>query len=420
MILQGLLLTDPAEVPAPGWIRTDGGVIAEIGAGTPPDKPDAGSPRALLSPAFIDAHLHLPQIDAVGCDGLELLEWLERVVFPAEAWWGRGGAARDVRTSLRRLVTQGTSGFAAYLTSHADASAEAVRHLAEGIALPRLRFAAGRVAMDRRAPDDLTAEDRRRAALSPTPSPFLPDPPASSRGEISLNPRFAVSCSEELLAETGWAARDRGAAGRLPVIQTHLSETAPEVDLVRRLFPDDPHYTGVYDRFGLLTPRTLLAHGVHLAPPEWELIAERRSVIVHCPTANLFLKSGLFDLRAAHEHGVRLALGSDLAGGPDVAMPRVARAMIETAKARELLTGRSQPIPTPAAAWSQITRGNADALGWEHAGRLHVGADADLLVLHLPESWMDEHLVGRLLYNWSSSLIAQRVIRGVPVDPATI
>jgi len=420
LIVQGLLLLDPARAPEPGWLRLSGDRIEEVHAGSPPTRPDLGSPRDIITPAFIDAHVHIPQIDSVGCDGLELLEWLDRIIFPAETWWGRGGAARDTRTAVMRMLAQGTTGFAGYLTSHAEAGAEAIRTLTSGIGLPRLRFAAGRSAMDRHAPDALTSEDRERARLSPSPSPALPEPPAPSRGEVSINPRFAISCSEELLAELGWAARDRAQSGTPPVVQTHLSETLPEIALIKELFPDDPHYTGVYDRFGLLTPRSLLAHGVHLSDPEWELIRARESVVVHCPTANMFLKAGLFDLRRAREHGVRLALGSDVAGGPDVAMPRVARAMIDTAKSRELLTGVTQPIPTPAETWELITRGNAEAIGWDDAGKLEPGAAADLLLLRLPDAWMDEHLIGRMIYNWSSSLIAQRVVAGAPADPATI
>jgi guanine deaminase len=246
------------------------------------------------------------------------------------------------------------------------------------------------------------------------------EPPAGSRGDASANPRFAISCTGELLAEIGWAVRERRERNRPPVVQTHLSETPAEVALVGELFPEDPHYTGVYDRHGLLTDRTILAHGVHLTGPEWALIRERGSVVAHCPTANVFLKAGLFDLRTAREYGVRLALGSDVAGGPDVAMPRVARAMIDTAKARELLTGAAQPIPTPAEAWRLITRGNAEALGWEDSGRLEVGAAADLLVLRAPDAWMDEHLIGRMLYGWSNELIDARVIAGEVFDPATV
>jgi cytosine/adenosine deaminase-related metal-dependent hydrolase len=106
--------------------------------------------------------------------------------------------------------------------------------------------------------------------------------------------------------------------------------------------------------------------------------------------------------------------------GADVAMPRVARGMIETAKARRMTVAPHAHIPTPAEAWRMITRGNAEALGWHDAGRLEAGCQADLLVLRIPETWLDEHLVGRLLYNWDASLIETRLCAGAVADPATI
>lgn len=208
------------------------------------------------------------------------------------------------------------------------------------------------------------------------------------------------------------------ANARTAMIQTHLAETAAECDRVRELFPDDVHYTSVYDRCGLLTPRTLLAHCVHLSPREWEVIRERQSVVVHCPTANTFLCSGLFDLDAAREHGVRLALGSDVAAGPDIAMPRVARAMIEVAKLRALTINPRAHVPTPIEAWHLITRGNAEACGWTDAGKLERGAAADLLVLSGPFE-RDEHLIGRLIYGWDESWITARIVAGVRLEPAS-
>ncbi|TVQ59174.1 MAG: hypothetical protein EA379_11805 [Phycisphaerales bacterium] len=427
VLIQGRLLTDPASPPSPGWVRTEGGRIAEVGEGAPPrsERPDVGGPDAIISPAFVDAHLHIPQFDSVGCDGMPLLEWLHRVVFPAETWWGVGGHANITTGAIRRLVRQGTFAFAGYLTSHAEASRAAIGMLERS----GLRCAVGRVAMDREAPEELTREDRWRASQRPTPSPVL-EPHgfgrsggsvasgggAGGRVEASANPRFAIACSEELLAEIGWLARERPSL----VVQTHLAESRDECARVRELFPDDAHYTGVYDRFGLLRARTILAHCCHLAPEEWALIAERGAVIAHCPGANVFLRAGLFDLNAARDHGVRIALGSDVAAGPDVAMPRVARAMIEVAKSRAMCVRDDAVVPTPAEAWEAITRGNADALGWADAGRIEPGASADLLALRVPETWRDENLIGRLLYNWDDSLIAARVLAGRIVDPDTI
>ena len=388
-----------------------------MGFGDPPrDAADRslGAPDAVISPAFYDAHIHLPQIDAAGCDGMELLPWLNEVVFPAEAWWGRGQALAMARTAVRRMLTHGTLGFAGYLTSHGEMNARVLDFLQTR---SPLRFIAGRAAMDREAPNELVAEDRARAKMRPPPSPVLPLPhPAGSRQGSSANPRFAISCTDELLAEVGWFVRDHPGTW----MQTHLSESLPEVAYVAKLFPNDPHYSGVYDRFGLLTDRSILAHCIHLSDEEWTLLAQRRCIIAHCPTANIFLKAGLFNLDKADRFGVRVALGSDVAGGPDVAMPRVARGMIETAKVRALASGKPGRIPTPADAWNLITRGNAELLGWPECGRLEVGAAADLLVLRPPTAWLDERCTGRLIYNWSENLVESRIVSGRVVDPTTI
>lgn len=411
MIVQGRLLTDPARAPFPGWLRVSDGVIRELHEGEPPasELPAAvGGPDHVITPAFFDAHCHLPQTDSVGIDGLPLLEWLNRAVFPAESWWGRGGSGAALHmalTAAKRHLREGTAGVAAYLTSHGAVNREVLAALA---AKTPLRFIAGRVGMDRLAPDDLLAEDRDRARERPPRACVLPALGTDPRHVVSANPRFAVSCSEELLAEFGWWVRDHPGT----FVQTHLSESPDELAKIKELFPHDRDYTSVYDRFGLLTERTLLAHAIHLSDEERALIARRRSVVVHCPTANVFLQAGLFNLDKAREFGLRVALGSDIAGGPDVAMPRVARAMIETAKVRKLTRRVGEPpvdVPTPARAWETITRGNAELLGWGDAGRIEVGASALLLALRVPLTWIDEHLVGRLLYGWDASLIDGRV-----------
>lgn len=384
-----------------------------MGEGEPPGhrKPDIGGADRLICPGFIDAHLHIPQFDAVGCDGMGLLEWLDRVIYPAERWFGAGAARAVTGLALRRLITEGTLGFAGYLTSHGEATREAISVLESS----GVRCVVGRVAMDREAPDDLTREDRERARMTPRPSPIAP-PSRSGRVEISANPRFALACSHELLAEIGWLRRERSDL----VVQTHLAESIPETTRACEWFPGAANYTDIYDRAGLLGPRTILAHCCHLSDGEWSRIASSGSVVAHCPTANVFLQSGLFDLGAARRHGVRLALGSDVAAGSDIAMPRVARAMIETAKVRAMLGLTGAPIPTPEEVWSLITTGNAAALGWADAGALRVSAGADLLTLRVPETWFDDRLIGRLIYNWSASLIESRMVGGVLIDPSTI
>ncbi|MFM9956640.1 MAG: amidohydrolase family protein [Phycisphaerales bacterium] len=420
MILHGRLLIDPASPAQLGWVRVEHGRIAEMGEGDLPagmGPPAHGGASHVITPAFFDAHCHLPQTDSVGVDGLPLLEWLNRAVFPAEMWWGRGAAPHMAMTAVRRHQREGTAGIAAYLTSHGAINREVLTMLA---AKTPMRFIAGRVGMDRLAPEELLEEDWDRVRQRPVRPCVLPKvgndlPGLPQRHVVSGNPRFAVTCSEELLAEFGWWVKDNATGVKDgPWIQTHLSESPDELAKIMELFPPprDRDYTSVYDRFGLLTERTLLAHAIHLSDDERALIAARRSIVVHCPTANLFLQSGLFNLDKAREFGLRVALGSDIAGGPDVAMPRVARAMIETAKVRRMVRRAGEPsvrIPTPAEAWSMITRENAEMLGWGDCGRLEVNATAALLVLRVPETWLDEHLVGRLIYGWDASLIEARV-----------
>jgi guanine deaminase len=397
VLIQGRLLIDAERLPEPGWLRVEGKRISEMGQGEPPGKPDAGAADVLISPGFIDAHLHFPQFPIVGSDGLTLLDWLRHVVFPAEETWADPIIAeRQARAAVQRLLRSGTLGCAAFLTSHATALAAASRALED---VP-LRTIAGRVLMDREGPDALLQ--------APTPSFFDLPESAPARLSVAVTPRFAVSCSADAL-------RFAGEVGRDAWVQTHLAENLAEVELVRCLFPDAPDYTTVYDAFGLLHRQTLLAHCVHLAEDEWALIAKRQSVVVHCPQANTFLQSGLFDLDQAREHDVRLALGSDIGAGCDAAMPRIARSMIDVAKLRRSTVAPKAHVPTPAEAWTLTTRGNAEALGFDDAGRLEIGAAADLLLLRPPLE-IDEYLISRLLHTWEDDFIVGRLIAGRWLD----
>jgi guanine deaminase len=351
-----------------GQLRIEGDRIVEVavGSGRSIGTPDLGSHDTLISPGFIDTHLHLPQFDCIGIDGLTLLDWLEKAVFPTEAKWADADHAGQVTTRVgRRLLAAGTTGIAAYATVHHEAAKRAVHalHAWGGRAI------VGQVLMDQQAPAELirpAARLLREAAAMQNQ--------AIGRVEVAVTPRFAVSCSDELLAGAGSLAARTNAP-----VQTHLSETLPECELVRRLH-ECQTYTEVYRRAGLLTPRTILGHGIWLDEGERRSIAAAGSVVAHCPTANLFLQAGAMD-RAGHlDSAMKIGLGSDVAGGPDACMVRVARAMIETAKSRRLSDGRTR-VPTPADAWAQITQRNAEVLGWNDSGLLKPGALADLVVI---------------------------------------
>lgn len=389
-----------------GWLRLAGDRIADLGVGKPPATPDLGGDGHIISPGLVDTHLHIPQFDSIGADGLPLLRWLEQVIFPAEARWADADfAAAMAQRVARRLLAAGTTAIAAYATVHAAGAAAAMRELARA----GLAGCVGQVLMDRppyappalcRPTADLLAE---AAAAAPV-----------GRLQPAITPRFAVCCTAELLAGCGELAARTGR-----VIQTHLSETLDECELIRRLY-DGASYVEVYRRAGLLTPRTLLGHGIWLNDADRETLSRTGAIIAHCPTANLFLQAGLMDLPAHTRAAVRISLGSDVAGGPDVCMLRVARAMIESVKRLRMpppagagLTDRR--LISPAAAWWQITTGNAQALGLEAGhGELRGGAPADLVILRpRDDAWQTAaDPIGALLYGFDERWIEHTIANG--------
>jgi len=376
---------------ARGVVTLEGGLIASVRETDELDGLDLGGENAVICPGFIDTHLHLPQFDSIGIDGLELLTWLDRVIFPAECRWeDTDYAGAMTERVLDQLVSFGTTAFAAYATVHREAAKQAQRIIAGR----GHRAFVGQVLMDRNAPAELTRPARQLISEAPRFAPI-------GRTEPTVTPRFAVSCSDgllhaagELRAKSGWA------------MQTHLSETIPELEFIAELFDGLP-YVEVYERAGLLGPRSIMAHGIWLSPEELATLHRTGSIIAHCPTANLFLSAGSHDRLGVREAGVLASLGSDVAGGPDRSMVRVARAMIETAKNR-----KAAPA-TASEAWWQITTGNAEVLGWGQTGRLEAGCEADVLVIEPTIRWADTpDPLGTLLYGWDDRWLRRTVVNG--------
>lgn len=396
MVLSGSILVDLGGRCAlrPGSITIRAGRIASVRFDRRRARRAAadGLGESILLPGFIDAHLHVPQFDSIGQSGLTLLDWLSTTIFPAEARWADPRfAAAMARRIARQLLSFGTTGVVAYATVHRSAAMAALRAFGSA----GLRGRIGRVLMDGGAPRALT---RPAATLLRESAADLPR--TAGRMAQIITPRFALSCSVDLMRGCAALARDTG----LP-IQTHLAEMLPECRLVRQRF--GAPYARVYDRAGLLTPGAVLAHGVHLSDADLRLLARRRCVIAHCPTANDFLRSGAMDLARVRRAGVSVALGSDVAGGPDRSMVRVARAMIETAQRLG-----NQP-PTPAEAFFTITAGNADALGWPDAGRIAPGAPADVVIIRPTIPWRAARdPLGALLYGWDDRWIRRVLAAG--------
>ena len=198
------------------------------------------------------------------------------------------------------------------------------------------------------------------------------------RLEYAFSPRFAVTCSEKMMRSAAELAARFDA-----YLQTHLAENREEIEKVHHLYMSASDYTHVYERCGLLTPKTMLGHCIHLNPREIAAIATAQSSIAHCPSSNLFLGSGLFKLDQLLKAGIPIGLGSDVAAGPELNMWQVMRAAIDVQKARSAYEPNLRPL-RPAEAFYLATQGGARALGKAQTiGTLDPGKEADLIVVDL-------------------------------------
>lgn len=378
-----------------GTLTIAGDRIADIQLDVCDDQADGGA-DCLICPGFIDTHVHLPQFGIIGAHGMPLLSWLNDVTFPAETKWQDAEfAANATDLAIDQFLRHGTTAIAAYATVHRDSTVAAMETAQRrGIA-----GVIGQTLMDRRAPPALIRDSSDQ--LSDTDK-LLSRYPPGHRLSAAVTPRFAVSCSEELLRGAGDLAAQHGA-----VVQTHLAETIAECNLVRELF-GGASYVDVYRSAGLLTNRAILGHGIHLDDTDVWTIANAGSTIAHCPTANSFLRSGAMPRSQWLTQGANLSLGSDVGAGYERSMVRVARAMIETAA----LVGKE--IPTASQAWWQITHGNARALGWPDENRLRVGGEADLVVVRPDIEWQAGPVdpLSRLLFAWDDRWVDRTIVRG--------
>lgn len=356
-----------------GLLRIAEGRIAALGDygdlrhALEPGEPLIDLTGRILLPGLIDAHVHCPQTGVVAAHGRDLLDWLERHTFPAESAFADPEHAREAaRFFLDELLRNGTTAAVVYCTVH-PVSVDA---LCEEASARGMRIVAGKVMMDRGAPAALrdTAETgyRESAALIAR---------WHGRGRIAyaVTPRFAVTSSEAQLEAAGALLREHPGV----YLQTHLAEQRNEIATVLRLFPWAASYTEVYDRFGLLGPRSLLGHCIHLAEAELARLSASRSVAVLCPTSNTFLGSGLVDLHALRQppRPVRLGLATDIGGGTSYSMFQT---MAELYKVARLRGGSIDPREL----FHLATLGNARALGLEREiGSLRPGCAADLVVV---------------------------------------
>ena len=341
------------------------GPTAEMTARAPAGTPLEHHAGALIVPGFIDPHIHYPQTQVIASYGAQLLEWLEKYTFVEEQKFADPGhAARNAEFFLDELARNGTTTACAYCTAH-PVSAEALFAAANR---RNAGMIAGNAIMNRNGPPGLLAPAATAIADS---RDLIRRWHGVGRQRYAVTPRFAITSTDEQLAAMGALLKEFPTV----LMQTHLDENHNEIATVKRLFPNDASYTAVYARFGLLGPRSLMGHCIHLDDGEVALLRDTRSVAVFCPTSNLFIGSGLFDYARLVAAGVRIALATDVGGGTSYSMLRTA------AEAYKVMQLQGQNLPA-LAAFDLMTRGNAAALGLEsEIGSIMPGAYADLAVL---------------------------------------
>ena len=404
-----------------GLVAVDaGGRLAYVGAAADAPDPLRGvaidvRPWVLL-PGMVDLHAHLPQLPNAGVGaGLDLLTWLERYIFPLERGFDATTADRVAPLAWRAFAAAGTTTALVYGAVY-EASLDATFRAAEAHGI---RAIVGKVMMDR-VTYDPTIDPATILDRSVAESARLIERwhgADDGRLRYAVTPRFAVSCTAELLRESAALAASTGAYW-----QTHVSEDRGEMAEVARLFPEAVDYVDVYDRAGGLGPRTVLAHAVHLSDRELGRLVESGTRVAHCPMSNLFLASGVMPLGRYVEAGLAIGLGSDVAAGPDLSIFTVMRTGFYAQNARRVAGVETGPVLGPLD-WLRLgSLDGARALGLDGVtGSLEVGKEADVIAIDpsfvaplagQPPDESPADLASRLIFRAHPDMVRAAWVRG--------
>lgn len=353
-----------------GLLVVEDGIVAAFGdhaalAGCWPNLEIEDHRGRLLVPGFVDTHVHYPQTERIASHGLQLLDWLEQHIFPAEqAFADRAHADGVAAFFLDELLRNGTTSALVFATVHATS----VDALFDAALTRDMRIVSGKTLMDRGAPDGLldtaeTGRDESDALIRKW----------RNRGRLgyAITPRFALTSTPEQLASAGALH----AAHPDTLVHTHLSENLFEIEAVAASYPEACDYLDVYARHGLVTDRSVFAHGIHLDDGCMARMAKAGSAIAFCPTSNLFLGSGLFDLARADAAGVRVGIGTDVGAGTSFSI------LHTLGEAYKVCQMRGSSLDPFRALWL-ATGSGAAALGLgDRIGGLALGQEADFLLL---------------------------------------
>jgi guanine deaminase len=403
----GLLVLDRGRVLKTGSYDT---LIDDL----PPDCRVHDRSGTLIMPGFIDTHVHYPQIDIIASHGKQLMDWLTTYTYPCEQRFEDPRVARTTaRVFIDELIRNGTT-TAMVLPTVYPHSVDALFEAADAC---QMRLVAGKVLMDRNVPEGL--RDTALTAYDDS-NTLITRWHGRNRLSYAVTPRFALTSSEAQLEVTGALIREHPDV----LLHTHLAETLREVSLIQKAFPWSRSYLDVYDRFGLVCDRSVFAHGIHLSDDDFRQLSERGAAIAHCPTSNLFLGSGLFDLKTARSHQIGIGLGTDVGAGTSLSLFKT---MAEAYKVCQLRGAALSPFHS----FYLAGLGGARILGLDHAiGNFLPGKEADFIVIdprRLPlldrrvaRAERLEEVLFALMILGDDRIIAETHVNGVRVETPAI
>jgi guanine deaminase len=332
--------------------------------------------NSIIMPGFIDNHIHYPQVKAMAAPGGQLLDWLNKYIFPAEAALKDKAVADELADFfLNQLFRSGTTAATVYCSIHKN-SVNALFEVAEKY---DMCLNAGKVLMDRNGPDGMDYDSPE--SVYEDSVELIKKWHGKDRFSYVLTPRFAPACSRKILETISKLYQEYPDT----YCQTHLSENQAEIAWVAELFPECESYLDVYDKYHLLGKRSLFGHALHLSDKDFAKVKSTGSVLCPCPLANFFLGSGLYKFEKAREYQIRTALGSDIGAGNSFSMFAV---MDEAYKMAQLQNYQLSPLE----AFYLTTLGNASALLLDdRIGNLEPGKDADFIVVDLHSTPLIEY-----------------------------
>jgi len=358
-----------------GAVAFAGGTILATGAATEvleqhPDADVLDRRDCVLIPGMVDTHVHYPQIPVIGAMGLELLEWLARRTLPEEAKMADLDHAQKAARRFTRLLAGNGTTSALVFGSHFPAAQHALFEAADE---QGLRIASGLVVSDRNlrpelevSPDTAYTESAALAARWH----------GHGRLRYAVTPRFSVSATEAMLDVSKVLLDETPGA----LFTSHVNESVGEIDFVKELFPNARDYVATYEDAGLLTPRSVLAHNVHVSDDELHRLAHAKTSVAHCPSSNAFLASGIFPMAKHVEHGVGFGMGTDVGAGTGLSMLKEALVAYHVQMVRE-----QGHMLDPARLLYLATAAGAKAIGLgDTAGDLAPGKAADLVLIKPP------------------------------------